>query len=152
MGNYISVIVREFYATYGVILNSKRGRRHAKASMEPLGFVIIRGILGVVDQPDPTDVSVPTSTSVLEVLAPTTKTAPATSLATSSSPVVGPGIPAYGMRLIRLVEAKVTKLVDEFPAYVKEAIETALAPHKKNLEAVRDEQKSIRTQLQAIEL
>ncbi|KAJ8551643.1 hypothetical protein K7X08_021658 [Anisodus acutangulus] len=44
-------------------------------------------------------------------------------------------IPAHGMRLIRLDEAKVTKLVEEVHVYVNEAIETTLAPHKTNLKA-----------------
>ncbi|KAJ8550124.1 hypothetical protein K7X08_033831 [Anisodus acutangulus] len=108
--------------------------------------------LEYVDQPVPTDASVPTSTSVLEILAPTTEAAPATSMATSSALVVGPDISAHGMRLIRLIEAKIMQLIDEFSAYVKEAIETALMPHKENLEVVREEQKSLRAHLQAIEL
>ncbi|KAJ8538132.1 hypothetical protein K7X08_014672 [Anisodus acutangulus] len=73
-------------------------------------------------------------------------------MATSSIPDAGQGIPSDGIRLIRLVEAKVTKLVEEFHAYVKEAIETALAPNKADLEVVKEEQKSIRAQLQFIKL
>ncbi|KAJ8534895.1 hypothetical protein K7X08_016623 [Anisodus acutangulus] len=96
--------------------------------------------------------SFPASTSVPEVPAQTTKIVPATSEATSSAPAVGPGVPAYGMRLIRLDEAKVTKWDEEFPSYVKEAIETDLVPQKENLEVVREEQKSIKEHLQAIEL
>ncbi|KAJ8532051.1 hypothetical protein K7X08_011974 [Anisodus acutangulus] len=92
-----------------------------------------------VYQPIPADASVTISTSVLEVPTPTTETALAIYVATSSAPSVGLGIPSHGMRLIRLTEAKVNKLIEEFPAYVKEAIETTLAPHKENLEAVREE-------------
>ncbi|KAK4342409.1 hypothetical protein RND71_038225 [Anisodus tanguticus] len=109
-------------------------------------------ILGAVYQPIPADASVPISTSVLEVPTPTIETTPAIYVATSSAPSMGLGILSHGMRLIRLTEAKVKKLIKEFPAYVKEAIETALAPHKENLEAVREEQKSIRAQFQAIKL
>ncbi|KAK4359792.1 hypothetical protein RND71_022021 [Anisodus tanguticus] len=70
--------------------------------------------------------------------------APAISVATFSAPTVELGIPAHGMRLIRITESKVTHLVKKFHDYVKEGIETALAPYKENLEAVRKEQKSIR--------
>ncbi|KAJ8573457.1 hypothetical protein K7X08_009968 [Anisodus acutangulus] len=68
--------------------------------------------------------------------APTKKTAPATFVATSSAPDEGQGIPAHGMRLIRLVEVKVMQLIEEFPTYVKEATETTLTPYKENLEAL----------------
>ncbi|KAJ8542097.1 hypothetical protein K7X08_016963 [Anisodus acutangulus] len=105
-------------------------------------------ILGAVDQPVPADALVLTSTSVPDVPAPTQETAPATSVATSSSPSVELGIPAYGMRLIRLAKAKVTQMIEEFSSYVKESIETTVAPHKENLEAVREEKKSIKAQLQ----
>ncbi|KAK4345351.1 hypothetical protein RND71_035527 [Anisodus tanguticus] len=37
-GNYFPMIVQEFYATYTVILNGKRGMQQAKASMKPLEF------------------------------------------------------------------------------------------------------------------
>ncbi|KAK4345075.1 hypothetical protein RND71_035251 [Anisodus tanguticus] len=240
MGNYIPMIMREFYAAYGVILNNKRGMRPTKALIEPLDFVMIRGVsvdicaqkinnfyfrkegkgdddfslkhtdydermknpndhivwvASIIDKETPdwidpaigihkntlkndtgvpqidridmyiepkqmvdytqlkyASASFPASTSVLEVPAQTTETVPATSMATSSAPATGPGVPAYGMRLIRLDEAKVTKWVEEFPSYVKEAIEIDLVPHKENLEVVREEQKSIKEHLQAIEL
>ncbi|KAJ8567190.1 hypothetical protein K7X08_019398 [Anisodus acutangulus] len=106
----------------------------------------------VVEQPVPADALVPTSTSVSEVPTPTIETTPATSVATSSAPAAGPSIIVHGIRLIRLVEAKVAQLIEEFPAYVKEDIETTLTPHKENLEAVREERKSIRAQFHAIEL
>ncbi|KAJ8533107.1 hypothetical protein K7X08_015996 [Anisodus acutangulus] len=47
-------------------------------------------LLGAVDQP------VPTPTLVLEVPAPLTEIAPATSVATFYTPAMGPGIPAHG--------------------------------------------------------
>ncbi|KAK4360628.1 hypothetical protein RND71_019580 [Anisodus tanguticus] len=109
-------------------------------------------ILGSVDQHVPIGTSIPASTSAPKVPTPTTDTASTTSVATSSVPASGPGIPTHGMRLIFIAEANVIKLVEEFPAYVKEAIETTLAPNKTNLEAVREEQKSIKAQLQSIEL
>ncbi|KAJ8568926.1 hypothetical protein K7X08_032663 [Anisodus acutangulus] len=108
--------------------------------------------LEYVDHPDPIDTSVPASTSVPKVLAPTTEIVPVTSVATSSASATGPFILAHGVILIRLAKDKVTKLVEEFPSYIKEAIHTTLVPHKANLEAVREEQKSIRAQLQSIEL
>ncbi|KAJ8546515.1 hypothetical protein K7X08_032392 [Anisodus acutangulus] len=80
-----------------------------------------------------------------EVLSLLIETALATFVATSSAPIAGLGVPAHGMRLIRLVEAKVTKLVEKFLAYVKEAIDITLAPHKENLEA------RIMTQLSALD-
>ncbi|KAK4357766.1 hypothetical protein RND71_023376 [Anisodus tanguticus] len=94
-----------------------------------------------VDQPVLAGASVPTSTLVLEVPAQTIEIVPAIYMATSSAPAVGLGVPAHSMRLIRLAKAKVMKLVDEFQAYVKEAIETTLVPQKENLEAAREELK-----------
>ncbi|KAJ8552658.1 hypothetical protein K7X08_020051 [Anisodus acutangulus] len=64
----------------------------------------------------------------------------------------GQSIPRDGMRLIKLADTKVTKLVSEFPAYVKNVIETTLPPHTATLEAVTNEQRSIKSQLQPIEL
>ncbi|KAK4370257.1 hypothetical protein RND71_009732 [Anisodus tanguticus] len=110
-------------------------------------IVLDTEILGSVDQPSPVSTSVPDSTSFPQVLAPTTETVSTKYMSISSVPTVGPGIPTYSMRLIFMVEDKVMKLVEEFLAYVKEAIQTALAPHKANLEAVRAEQKSIKAQL-----
>ncbi|KAJ8550021.1 hypothetical protein K7X08_033728 [Anisodus acutangulus] len=109
-------------------------------------------ILGSVDQHGPTGTSIPASTLAPKVPTPTTNTTSTRSVATSSVPASGPCIPTHGMRLIFIAEAKVIKLVEEFPAYVKEAIETTLTPHKTNLKAVREEQKSIKAQLQSIEL
>ncbi|KAJ8555719.1 hypothetical protein K7X08_013215 [Anisodus acutangulus] len=57
-----------------------------------------------------------------------------------------------GMRLIKLVDAKVTKLVSEFPTFVKKSIKTALTPHSVALKSVREEQRSIILQLQSVEL
>ncbi|KAJ8571096.1 hypothetical protein K7X08_038068 [Anisodus acutangulus] len=101
-------------------------------------IVLDTQLLSAVDQPTLAGVTVPTSTLVSEVLAQTTEIVPATSMATSSAPAVGLGILAHGIRYIRVAEANMTKLVEEFTAYVKEAIETTLAPHKANLEAVRE--------------
>ncbi|KAK4375223.1 hypothetical protein RND71_005900 [Anisodus tanguticus] len=151
-GNYIPVIVREFYATYGEILNSKRGRRHAKALIEPLGFVTIGGVSVDIraqkinnfyfrkEGEGEDDFSVKHTDYDENIKIPDDQTQnieiiPITSVATSSTPVARTCILAHGMRLIRLVEAKVTKLVKKFLIYVKEAIEIALVPHKENLEA-----------------
>ncbi|KAJ8574142.1 hypothetical protein K7X08_025947 [Anisodus acutangulus] len=106
-------------------------------------IVLDTQILSAVDQPASASTSVPATTK---------KSVLATSLAIASIPVVGQGIPSQDMRLIRLVEAKVTKLVEEFSAYVKKPIKTTLAPHKAYLEAVKEEQKSISAQLQSIKL
>ncbi|KAJ8548168.1 hypothetical protein K7X08_021404 [Anisodus acutangulus] len=105
-------------------------------------IVLETQILGAVDQPVLAGASVPASTSVPKVPAQTIETVPAISMATSSAPTVGLGVPTHGMRLIRLAKAKVMKLVEEFQSYVKEAIETTLVPQKENLEASGEEQKS----------
>ncbi|KAJ8549705.1 hypothetical protein K7X08_033412 [Anisodus acutangulus] len=62
-------------------------------------------------------------------------------MATFSNSTSGQSILRDGMWLIKLVDAKVTKLVSEFPAFVKEAIETALALHTAAFEEVRNEQR-----------
>ncbi|KAJ8537052.1 hypothetical protein K7X08_035453 [Anisodus acutangulus] len=100
-------------------------------------------ILSTVDQSSPAGTSAPVTTSVPDVPATTSESVPATSVGTSSIPAAGQGIPSHSIQFLRLVDAKVTKLVEEFSAYVKKAIETTLAPHKEDFESVREEQKSI---------
>ncbi|XP_060211605.1 uncharacterized protein LOC132639137 [Lycium barbarum] len=66
-----------------------------------------------------------------------TNTAPSTSRATPSASSPGTDIPREGMRLIRLADAKVNKLVNELPGFIKDAIELALAPQAAALEEAR---------------
>ncbi|KAJ8573456.1 hypothetical protein K7X08_009967 [Anisodus acutangulus] len=112
-GNYIPVIVREFYATYREILNSKRGRKEIESDDD--FFLMYTDYDEMIKRPDDhrvwtTSVIAKETPDWIDTMvaihkntlkrsprgpAPTKKTAPATFVTTSSAPDTGQGILAH---------------------------------------------------------